>query len=75
MPSLVVPINSLTRVFIVASENQQYRAVYARVQKKQNGCCSYCNKTISKNDTIVSKAYVRSSKYFHQACAARIKII
>jgi hypothetical protein len=65
----------LPRVFVVARDNQQYRAVYARVLEKQNGCCSYCNGAINENDTIVSKAYVRKSKYFHKICAERVHIL
>lgn len=65
----------LARVFIIPEDNQQHHAVYARLLAKQNGCCSYCSKLISESDTIVSKAYSRRSKYFHQVCATRIKII
>jgi hypothetical protein len=62
-------------VFVVARENNQYRAVYTRLLAKQDGLCSYCNAAINKNDTIVSKAYVRKSKYFHVACAEKVHII
>jgi len=65
----------LAKVYVVVASNQQYRAVYARMQAKQDGLCSHCSMTISESDTIVSKAYVRKSKYFHKACAERIKII
>lgn len=66
---------ALARVYVVAASNQQYRAVYARMRAKQDGLCSYCSMAISESDTIVSKAYVRKSKYFHKACAERINII
>jgi hypothetical protein len=66
---------SLAKVFVVATGNQQYRAVYARMVAKQDGLCSYCGIAISQSDTIVSKAYVRKSKYFHKACAEKINII
>jgi hypothetical protein len=62
-------------VFVIASDNQQYRAVYARVLTKQDGRCSHCKAAINENDTIVSKAYVRKSKYFHKACAEMVKIL
>ncbi len=66
---------SLAKVYVVATGNQQYRAVYARMMAKQDGLCSYCGIAISQSDTIVSKAYVRKSKYFHKACAEKINII
>ena len=66
---------SLARVYVVATSNQQYRAVYARMMAKQDGLCSYCGIAISQSDTIVSKAYVRKSKYFHKACAEKINIM
>jgi hypothetical protein len=42
---------------------------------KQDGLCGYCNAAINRNDTIVSKAYVRKSKYFHVACAEKVHIL
>ena len=66
---------SLAKVYVVATSNQQYRAVYARMMAKQDGLCSYCGIAISQSDTIVSKAYVRKSKYFHKACAEKINIM
>jgi hypothetical protein len=65
----------LPKVFVIARDNQQYRAVYARMLTKQDGRCSHCNAAINENDTIVSKAYVRRSKYFHKACAEMVHII
>lgn len=59
----------------MARDNQQYRAVYTRMLAKQDGRCSYCNGAINENDTIVSKAYVRRSKYFHKTCAEKVHII
>jgi hypothetical protein len=65
----------LPRIFVVTRDNNQYRAVYTRVQSKQDGRCGYCNAAINRNDTIVSKAYVRKSKYFHVACAEKVHIL
>ena len=73
MPS--IPPQRVTRTFVIRPTSQQYRAVYSRMLSKQDGLCSHCNGAISNGDTIVSKAYVRSSKYFHEACAQLIKII
>jgi hypothetical protein len=66
---------SLAKVYVVATDNHQYRAVYARMMAKQDGLCSHCRISIGQSDTIVSKAYVRRSKYFHKACAEKINII
>jgi len=66
---------ALPRVFVIARDNQQYRAAYSRVLTKQDGRCSHCKAAINENDTIVSKAYVRKSKYFHKACAERVHIL
>gem|GEM_PF-3355271 len=63
----------MQKVFVIARDNKQYRAVYSRMLTKQDGRCSQCKAAINKNDTIVSKAYVRKSKYFHKACAERVQ--
>ena len=61
----------LSTAVVIHRQNQQYRAVYARVQMEHNGCCRHCNKAISEINTIVSKFRVRSSKYFHQGRAEK----
>jgi hypothetical protein len=73
--ALLTEPKALSRVFVVAKDNQQYRAVYARMVTKQDGRCSHCKAAINNNDTIVSKAYVRKSKYFHKVCAERVHIL
>jgi hypothetical protein len=65
----------MTRIFIIEKTNQQYRAVFTRLQAKQNGLCSKCSIRINHDDIIVSKTYSHKSKYFHKACAEKLNII
>jgi len=60
---------------VIAQDNQQYRAVYTRVLSRLASRSADCNTAINKNDTIVSKAYVRRAKYFHMACAEKVHIV
>jgi hypothetical protein len=68
-------MESLARIYVIDTDNHNYSAVLTRIRAKQQGLCKFCGRRIRNDDTIISKAYSRTPKYFHKECAERINLL
>jgi hypothetical protein len=65
----------LAKIHVIDEDNHNYNAVITRIRTRQEGLCRFCAERIKESDTIISKSYSRSPKYFHRECAERIHLL